>query len=100
MSEVQKYEIDEEVENIFQYYKKNPLKNPVYKFSFDFHILLNGQIFDNPNVLFTPEDSIEIRWQVSERKRMSSVDYFNYLFEAYKNEEIVSSYRYRGLWML
>ena len=63
MSEKKEYQViddkEEKIKNIFDYYEKvEPLKNPVYKIHFDFFFYLNGVRLRNPDVSFTPHDSL------------------------------------------
>ena len=88
MNNLKKYEKDEEISGVLEYFEKYPLQNPVYKIFFNFHTLVNNNLFNNANILLTPRDGIEVRWEATEKVRMSTVDYLAFLHEAYKEDEV------------
>ena len=44
--------------NIFNYFEKEGLQNPVYKLYFSFYTIINGIMVMNPDMLLTPHDSL------------------------------------------
>ena len=81
LNEVKSYSADEETsKDVFEYFKKYPLKNPVYKIYFNFHTFLNGVLYNNPNILLTPHDSLELRWSATKKVRVPVQDYLIFLY--------------------
>ena len=72
----------------------------MYKFEFDFYILANGIQLNNSDVLFTPHDTIEIKYRTHPYRLVTRNEYYSFLYEAYKDEEVYGSKIYKGLWGL
>lgn len=51
--------------------KHKQLRNPIFQFKFDFFNYLNGVRLNNPDILLTPHDTLEIKYKASPKLMVS-----------------------------
>ena len=72
MSNVKEYpSVDncQDVEIYFEDYIKE-LKNPVFKYDFNFFTFLNGILVRHPEIYFSKSDNIKMKWKVNKLGRI------------------------------
>lgn len=87
-------------EGVFKYFQNyvKELKNPVFKYEFSFYTFLNGILMRHPEIYFTPDDNIRMKWKITKHGRVQKEDYIFFLREAYKEDFIFGSNKYGGSW--
>lgn len=63
-----------------------------------FNKYVNGIKLNNPDVMLTPEDRIEIGYEIDGPIPALKTQYIHFLYEAEKEEDVFQSFMYKGGW--